>query len=57
LLGIAGVVLGVISKKQIASGQGGGSGLALAGIICGGIGILLSIISGILGAVSALSGA
>ena len=45
IFGIAGVVTGVIGRKQIKESQGQlkGSGLALAGIIVGGIGLVLGL--------------
>ncbi len=43
-LGIAAVVLGIIAMNKVKAGTGGGRGLALAGVICGGIGGLISIV-------------
>jgi uncharacterized protein DUF4190 len=42
-LGLCAVILGFLAKGKIARGQATGSGLATAGIITGGIGLLLSI--------------
>jgi len=53
LAGIAGVVLGIISNKQIAERGNRGKGFALTGIITGGVGILVAVI----GAILAISGA
>lgn len=52
LLSIAGIVLGVISIKQ----EGEGQGMAIAGIVCGGIGALITIIAMALGTASSASG-
>ena len=43
-LGIAAVVLGIVAMNKVKAGTGGGRGLALAGVICGGIGGLISIV-------------
>lgn len=43
-LGIAGLVLGSIAMSKVKQGTGGGRGLALAGLICGGAAVLLSIV-------------
>ena len=50
LFGIAGVVTGVIARKQINESQGQlkGSGLALAGLIVGAVGIVLGLVYWIL---------
>src|SRR5262249_13095496 len=50
--GIAGLRMGFVSRKQRVEGGGQGNGMALTGIICGGVGILL----GVVGAVLAFSG-
>jgi hypothetical protein len=42
-LGLCAVILGFIAKGKITRGQATGSGLATAGIITGGLGLLLSI--------------
>jgi hypothetical protein len=46
-LGIAGLVTGFLAKKQIQESGGvqGGDPLALAGMITGGIGVVLSILT------------
>lgn len=46
LAGGAGVIMGVIARRQIAAsnGQAGGAGMALAGLICGAIGAAISLI-------------
>jgi predicted acyltransferase len=41
---IIGVVLGVIALNQIKQNQEGGQGLAIAGIVVGGVGLLLGLI-------------
>jgi hypothetical protein len=53
LLGVAGVVLGILGKKEIRESGGAkkGDGLALAGIITGAAGIVLGIAFFILGVV------
>ena len=43
-LGIVAVVLAVMAKGKIARGEAGGAGLAKAGMICGIIGAVLSIL-------------
>ena len=43
-LGVIAIVLGVIAKNQADRGQAGGRGMALAGLICGSIAVLLAII-------------
>lgn len=50
LAGIAGVVLGVLGQKKVQSGEASNPGQAKAGLICGGIGIVLCIISAVAGA-------
>jgi hypothetical protein len=42
-LGLCAVILGFIAKGKISRGQATGSGMATAGIITGGIGLLLSV--------------
>jgi hypothetical protein len=42
---ITAVILGSIAKSKASKGEAGGSGFALTGIITGGVGILLGIIS------------
>jgi hypothetical protein len=56
-LGIAGLVLGYLAKQQIAQSGGTQQGdpLALAGMITGGIGVVLSIIILITSGVSSFS--
>ncbi|MFR9781117.1 DUF4190 domain-containing protein, partial [Micromonospora sp. MS34] len=48
--GIAGVVLGVMGQKKVQTGEATNGGQAKAALICGGVGIVLSIISAIAGA-------
>ncbi|MFI7428652.1 DUF4190 domain-containing protein [Micromonospora sp. NPDC049836] len=48
--GIAGVVLGILGQKKVQQGQATNGGQAKAALICGGIGIVLSIISAVAGA-------
>jgi len=50
LLGAAGIVTGIMAKKQIqeSGGTQGGDPLALAGIICGGVGAALGVVAIIL---------
>ena len=48
--GIAGVVLGILGQKKVQQGQATNGGQAKAALICGGVGIVLSIISAIAGA-------
>jgi len=45
LAGVPAVICGHIAKKQIAQGQGGGAGLAKAGLITGYIGIALTLVA------------
>ncbi len=43
-VGIAAVVLGVVALNKVKAGTGGGRGLALAGVITGGLAILVSVV-------------
>jgi hypothetical protein len=51
LVGIAGVVLGIQARREIAASQGAltGDGAALAGIILGGIGAVSGLVLGVIG--------
>lgn len=42
---IAGIVLGIIGIRKAAEGQASNRGMAIAGAICGGVGILVSILA------------
>jgi hypothetical protein len=42
-LGIAAIITGIIAMNKVKDGTGGGKGMALAGIICGAIGIVAGI--------------
>jgi hypothetical protein len=53
--GIAGVVMGILGRKQTAERGEKGAGMALAGIITGGVGVLLSIASMIFGVANYLN--
>jgi len=46
---IIAIILGVVAKKRVAEGTGGGKGMATAGIICGviSIGLTLLVIAGV----------
>ena len=44
-LGVAGVVLGLIGMRKADEGQATNRGMAIAGAICGGVGILVSILA------------
>ena len=46
LLGIAAIVLGILAKKDVTAGRVGGpsGGMALAGLICGIVGVCLGLI-------------
>lgn len=48
LFSIAAIVLGILGKKETDSGEKKGGGLALAGLITGGVGILITVIYWIL---------
>ncbi|NES12725.1 MULTISPECIES: DUF4190 domain-containing protein [Micromonospora] len=48
--GIAGVVLGILAQKKVQAGEATNGGQAKAALICGGVGIVLSIISAFAGA-------
>jgi hypothetical protein len=60
LLGIplsgAGVVLGVLGMRRAAEGRASNRGMALAGVICGAVGVVIGIANAILGVVIALNG-
>lgn len=43
-VGIAAVVLGVVALNKVKAGTGGGRGLALAGVVTGGVAILVSVV-------------
>jgi hypothetical protein len=43
-LGIAGVVLGLMAMNKVKQGTGSGRGMALAGLVCGGLAVVLSIV-------------
>jgi hypothetical protein len=49
LAGAAAVVLGVLGMRKAAAGQATNRGQALAGVICGSIGLVISVISLIAG--------
>jgi hypothetical protein len=49
-LGIGGAVTGGLGVKKANEGQASNRGMALAGLICGGVGIVIGIINAILGA-------
>ncbi|MEU5723123.1 DUF4190 domain-containing protein, partial [Micromonospora sp. NPDC047738] len=53
--GIAGVVLGVMGQKKAQQGLATNAGQAKAGLICGGIGVVIGIINAIAGAAINLS--
>ncbi|MFE9688399.1 hypothetical protein [Micromonospora sp. NPDC005806] len=53
--GIAGVVLGFLGQKKVQTGEASNGGQVKAALICGGVGIVLSIISMIAGAFINLS--
>jgi len=50
-LGVVAIVLGQMAKGKVARGEGGGGGLAKAGVICGAIGVALSVLITILAVV------
>ena len=56
ILGVLGIVFGVLSRKEIAAsnGQQKGDGMALAGIICGAVAIVLIALVLILAATGAI---
>lgn len=49
--GLGGVVLGLVSLRQVKAGAGqvSGRGMAIAGIICGGLGLLLTVFAFVAG--------
>jgi hypothetical protein len=49
IAGIAGLVLGILGMRKVRAGAASNRGMALAGVICGSIGIALSIVNGIAG--------
>ncbi|MGW5671267.1 DUF4190 domain-containing protein [Micromonospora sp. NPDC003776] len=53
--GIAGLVLGFLGQKKVQAGEATNGGQVKAALICGGVGIILSIISAIAGAAINLS--
>jgi hypothetical protein len=52
LLGATGIVLGSMGLKRVSEGRADNRGMALAGVICGAIAVVLAIISGAIGAIS-----
>lgn len=58
IFGIAGVILGILGRKEIAESNGAkkGEGLALAGLITGGVGVALSALYWILVIASGFDG-
>ncbi|WP_435769418.1 DUF4190 domain-containing protein [Nocardioides sp. SYSU DS0651] len=44
IFSVAAIILGYLGKKETDSGQKSGGGMALAGLILGGVGVVLSII-------------
>ena len=50
MAGVAGLIMGFISRKQIMERGGQGNGMALTAIITGGVGVLVAIANIILGA-------
>jgi hypothetical protein len=52
LLGAAGIVLGVLGMKRVSEGTASNRGMALAGVICGAVAVVLSIVSGAIGFIS-----
>jgi hypothetical protein len=42
--GIVAIVLGVVARRRVAEGTGGGRGMATAGLICGVISIVLALL-------------
>jgi len=44
LLGLLAIIFGVIAVRRFNRGQGGGKGMAIAGIVTGALGLVLSII-------------
>jgi hypothetical protein len=42
--GVAGIVLGILGMKKAGTGEAGNRGQALAGVICGAVGIVASIV-------------
>lgn len=51
-LAIIAIILGVVALNSVKSGQGGGRGMAQAGLILGAIGLLLAIILIVIGLVA-----
>lgn len=43
-LGVAAIVMGGIGMKKVADGEAGNRGMALAGLICGTVGVLLTVL-------------
>lgn len=44
ILGILAIVLGVLGRGKVTRGEAGGGGMAITGIICGVIGLILGVI-------------
>lgn len=54
--GIAACIMGFIALNQINSGAASGKGMAIAGLVCGGIGVVLAILFFVLVMVGAVTG-
>lgn len=48
LLGGAGIVLGLIGMRRVSEGRASNRGMAITGVICGAVAILLSIVAAVI---------
>lgn len=44
VMGIIGIILGIVALRKVSAGTGSGKGLSIGGIVCGAIGVVVSII-------------
>ena len=53
ILGVAAIVLGILGRNRANKGEANNGGIAIAGIVLGALGVLLSVVMGVLFAVGA----
>jgi len=53
VLGVAAIVLGILGRNRAKKGEANNGGIAVAGIVLGAIGVLLSVVMGVLFAIGA----
>ena len=53
ILGVAAIVLGILGRNRAKKGEANNGGIAIAGIVLGALGVLLSVVMGVLFAIGA----